>query len=121
MTLKVHERVANPGRVAPAIFLALKVAIEEALEVVEISVLVIVRPLHRIVDAEPLVLGFNPAPAAEGAGRMDGVGIACDDVGRDPDLGKVRYFGLPEIVEQGMTLGFGDQVLAPVLADEAAL
>ena len=116
--LQVHHRVADPRRLAPAVLDALEVVVEEAQQVVLARLLVVVRPFHVVVDAQPLFVGGHGAPAAERAGRVDRVGVARDDVGGHADALEGRDLRLPERVEQRVRLELGHQVLALVVADE---
>ena len=81
--------------------------------------LVIIRPLHRVVYAQPLITGSDATPAAERTGRVYGVGVAGHHVGRHHDVVERGDFGLPEIVHEGVLLRLGLKILPPVLPDEA--
>ena len=88
------------------------------LEVFPVGRVVVVRPFLAVVDAQPLVRRGHPAPRAERALGVEGVRVTGDHVGRDCDLLVVRDLALPEVVDQRVTVGLGDDVFFASVAPE---
>ena len=114
--LEVVQGVADARRGLPPVVLALQIVVEEAAQVLDVGVVIVVRPFLDVVDAQPLLLRAHAAPSAEGAGRVQGVGVAGDDVGRDGDLLESGDLVFPERAHQRVALGLERVVLAQVLA-----
>jgi len=72
-------------RVLPTILHTFQIAVEEAMQICAIGVVIVVRPFDRVVDPEPLGI----AEAAKGAERtvwMNSMGPRRDNIGWDIDV-----------------------------------
>ena len=54
-TLEVEHRVANAGRLLPTVVLVLEEAVEEAAQILDVRLVVVVGPFLGVVDAQPLL------------------------------------------------------------------
>ncbi|MNL43199.1 hypothetical protein D3C87_1657040 [compost metagenome] len=105
----------------PVVSLAFEVTVEETTQVIDVRFVVVIRPLLSIVDAQPFVLRSNSSPTAEGAGGVQCVGIAGDNVRRHIDAREVGDFVLPQLVHQRVARCFSEDVFFVVLAEETAV